>query len=187
MRLEEIAQLRTADVREVAANGATVWVIDVHNGGENKLKNETSARLIPIHSELVRLGLLDYVKALPKGPLFPGLTRRESKGGKIGARIGELFRKKLVALKLKREGLCFHSLRHCVAGPARCGRGAAVGRGADPRSRRRRNELRHLQPGRSGVEARRRRGRGNQIRRTAPLAGKNCRRLSIPIRVICLS
>jgi integrase len=44
MRLEEIAQLTTADVREVAANGATVWVIDVHNGGENKLKNETSAR-----------------------------------------------------------------------------------------------------------------------------------------------
>ena len=29
------------------------------------------------------------------GPLFPGLARRASKGGKIGARIGELFRKKL--------------------------------------------------------------------------------------------
>jgi integrase len=116
MRLEEIAQLTTADIREETANGATVWCIDVHNGGENKLKNETSARLIPVHPELVRLGLLDYVKALPKGPLFPGLTRRESKGGKIGARVGELFRKKLVALGLKREGLCFHSFRHTVAG-----------------------------------------------------------------------
>jgi integrase len=116
MRLEEIAQLTTADVREETANGATVWVVDVHNGGSNKLKNETSARLIPVHSELVRLGLLDYVEALPKGPLFPGLTRRESKGGKIGARVGELFRKKLVALGLKREGLCFHSFRHTVAG-----------------------------------------------------------------------
>jgi integrase len=114
-RLEEIAQLTTADVREVAANGATVWVIDVHNGGENKLKNETSARLIPVHSDLVRVGLLDYVKALKAGPLFPGLTRRESKGGKVGARVGELFRKKLVALKLKRDGLCFHSFRHNVA------------------------------------------------------------------------
>src|SRR5260221_11854488 len=47
--------------------------------------------------------------------LFPGLTRRESKGGKIGARLGELFRKRLVALKLKRERLCFHSFRHTVA------------------------------------------------------------------------
>jgi integrase len=116
MRLEEIAQLTTADVREETANGARVWCIDIHNGGSNKLKNETSARLIPVHSELVRLGLLDYVKALKTGPLFPGLTRRESKGGKVGARVGELFRKRLVALGLKREGLCFHSFRHTVAG-----------------------------------------------------------------------
>jgi integrase len=115
-RLEEIAQLTTADVREEAANGATVTVIDVHNGGQNKLKNETSARLIPMHSALVHAGLLDYVKALKAGPLFPGLKRRTSKGGKVGARLGELFRKRLVALGLKREGLCFHSFRHTVAG-----------------------------------------------------------------------
>jgi integrase len=116
MRLEEIAQLTTADVREETANGARVWCIDVHNGGDNKLKNDSSARLIPVHSALVHLGLLDYVKALKAGPLFPGLTRRESKGGKVGARVGELFRKKLVALDLKRDGLCFHSFRHTVAG-----------------------------------------------------------------------
>jgi integrase len=115
-RLEEIAQLTTADVREETANGARVWCIDIHNGGSNKLKNGTSARLIPVHSELVRLGLLDYVKALKAGPLFPGLTRRASKGNKVGARVGELFRKRLVALGLKREGLCFHSFRHTVAG-----------------------------------------------------------------------
>ncbi len=116
-RLEEICQLTTADVREEKANGATVWVIDIHNGGDNKLKNESAARLIPVHSALAQAGgLLDYVKALPAGPLFPGLKRRESKGGKVGARIGELFRKKLVALGLKREGLVFHSFRHTVAG-----------------------------------------------------------------------
>jgi integrase len=115
-RLEEIAQLKSSDVREETANGARVWCIDIHNGGDNKLKNETSARLVPVHSALVNAGLLKYVKALRSGPLFPGLIRRESKGGKIGARLGELFRKKLVALKLKREGLCFHSFRHTVAG-----------------------------------------------------------------------
>jgi integrase len=116
MRLEEIAQLSVADVREAEANGGKLTVIDIHNGGKNNLKNESSARLIPVHSELVRLGLLDYVKALPDGPLFPGLKRRESKGNKIGARVGELFRKRLVALGLKRDGLCFHSFRHTVAG-----------------------------------------------------------------------
>jgi len=117
MRLEEIAQLAVADVREVQANGASVWCIDIHNGGSNKLKNKSSARLVPVHSELVRAGLLKYAKALPaKGLLFPGLIRRASKGGKIGARIGELFRKKLLALGLKRDGLNFHSFRHTVAG-----------------------------------------------------------------------
>jgi integrase len=115
MRLEEIAQLKTSDIREEGVNGGRFWCIDIHNGGDNKLKNETSARLIPVHSALVHAGLLAYVKALPKGPLFPGLVRRESKGGKVGARLGELFRKKLVALKLKRDGLCFHSFRHTVA------------------------------------------------------------------------
>jgi integrase len=115
-RLEEIAQLTTADVRAEGANGATVTVIDIHNGGENKLKNESSARLIPVHSALVHADLLKYVEALPSGPLFPGLKRRESKGNKVGARIGELFRRRLVALGLKRAGLCFHSFRHTVAG-----------------------------------------------------------------------
>jgi integrase len=37
-------------------------------------------------------------------------------GGKIGARLGELFRKRLESLGLNRERLCFHSFRHTVAG-----------------------------------------------------------------------
>jgi len=116
MRLEEIAQLQASDIRNEVANGSTVTVIDIHNGGKNSLKNESSARLVPVHSALVRAGLLDYVKALPQdGLLFPGLKRRDSKGGKIGARLGELFRKKLEALGLKRDRLCFHSFRHTVA------------------------------------------------------------------------
>src|SRR5262249_21890213 len=44
MRLEEIAQLSVADVREQQANGATISVIDIHNGGNNALKNKASAR-----------------------------------------------------------------------------------------------------------------------------------------------
>src|SRR5262249_2221127 len=99
------------------SNGGTVVVFDIHNGDrDHHLKNEASARAIPVHSELVRAGLLDYGQALPQGGLlFPGLKRRESKGGKIAARLGELFRKRLISLGLKREGLCFHSLRHTVA------------------------------------------------------------------------
>jgi integrase len=116
MRLEEIAQLAVADIRTLGVNGGSLVCLDIHNGGNNHLKNESSARVIPVHSELCRAGFLDYLKALPQdGPAFPGLKRRKSKGGKIGARLSELFRKKLIALGMKRDGLCFHSLRHTVA------------------------------------------------------------------------
>jgi integrase len=115
-RLEEISQLAVRDIRDERANGAMITVIDIHDGGSNKLKSESAARLVPVHSELVHAGLFDYIKALPRnGPLFPGLKRRASKGGKIGARLGELFRKRLEALGMKRERLCFHSFRHTVA------------------------------------------------------------------------
>src|SRR5262245_58747195 len=117
MRLEEIAQLTVADVQTRGSNGGTVVVFDIHNGDDaHHLKNESSARAIPVHSELVRAGLLNYGQALPQdGLLFPGLKRRTSKGGKIGARLGELFRKKLMAVGMKRVGLWFNSLRHTVA------------------------------------------------------------------------
>jgi hypothetical protein len=60
-RLEEIAQRRAGDIREQQANGATITVMDIHNGGNNALKNKASARLVPVHSEVVRAGFLDYV------------------------------------------------------------------------------------------------------------------------------
>jgi integrase len=70
-----------------------------------------------MHSQLERLGLLDYIANLPnkKGQLFPGLTRRKSKGSKIGPRVGELFNKKRRALGINRKGLDFHSFRHTIA------------------------------------------------------------------------
>jgi integrase len=109
-RLEEICQLTTADVREEGANGATVWVIDLHNRDE--LKNDSAVRLIPVHSKLVRLGFLDYVRALPAGPLFPGLTRGTK--GKLHEKISPRFRKLLMRLGIKRKNLDFHSFRHTV-------------------------------------------------------------------------
>jgi integrase len=117
MRQEEICQLKASDIHDEPVNGGTLTVIDIHNGGGNHLKNESSVRLVPVHSQLVRAGLLQYRDALPESSLlFPGLTRRESKGDKIGGRISELFRKQLVRLGIKRDLLCFHSLRHNVTG-----------------------------------------------------------------------
>jgi integrase len=119
LRLEEIAQLDVADIHPQDG----IMVFEIHNGARNHLKNETSERLVPVHSELIRLGLLRYRDSLPKdGLLFPGLKRRTSKGGKIGARIGELFRKRIEALGIKQKAakdnrrICFHSLRKNAGG-----------------------------------------------------------------------
>jgi integrase len=115
-RLEEISQLTVADIREQQANGGTITCLGIHDEGDNSLKNKASKRLVPVHSTLVRAGLLDYLKALPQdGLAFPGLKRRASKGGKFGVRVGELFRKRLIALGIKREGKNFRSFRHSVA------------------------------------------------------------------------
>jgi integrase len=118
--LEEICQLTVDDVREETVNGGTLVCIDIHNGDdEHNLKNEVARpRLLPIHSALVRAGLLEYIANLPKhGQLFPGLKRRASKDNKIGPRVGEIFNKKRRKLGITRKGmkLDFHSFRHTVS------------------------------------------------------------------------
>ena len=112
---QAIAQLDVADVHPQDG----MVVLDIHNGARNHLKNYRSTpRLVPVHSELVQLGLLRYRDSLPKdGLLFPGLKRRPSKDNKIGARITELFGKRLKDLGIKQKAkeekrkVSFHSLR----------------------------------------------------------------------------
>ncbi|MDF3061660.1 MAG: hypothetical protein K0S06_1769 [Microvirga sp.] len=74
-RRTEIAQLKVGDVRQGEGG---IWYFDFSDRGEDqRLKNESSARSVPIHSELIRLGLLDYVVQRATGhdsraPLWPG-------------------------------------------------------------------------------------------------------------------
>jgi integrase len=117
--LEEICQLSLDDIREETVNGGTVTVFDIHNGdAEHKLKNDVARpRYLPMHSALVKAGLLDYIANVRKQGhtmLFPGLKRRASKGNKLSPEVGGRFGKTLRRLGLKRPGLCFHSFRHTV-------------------------------------------------------------------------
>jgi integrase len=112
MRREEICQLTTADIIMEGTNGSTVTYFDLHERGKNSLKTDYSERRVPVHSHLVRAGLFEYAKGLPKGALFPGLKRNSE--GELGAYIGKLFRDKLKSLGIKRPDLCFHSFRHTV-------------------------------------------------------------------------
>jgi hypothetical protein len=56
-RRTEIAQLKVGDVRQGEAG---IWYFDfTSEGADQNLKTASSARSVPIHSELIRLGLLD--------------------------------------------------------------------------------------------------------------------------------
>ena len=111
LRREEVAQMRWQDLREIDG----VWTFDVASAA-GKLKTKSSARVVPVHSALIRRGLLKYHSHLPQdGRLFPGLKGRASKGGKLGPALGDAFEAWRKSVGLVRNGLTFHSFRHGVS------------------------------------------------------------------------
>lgn len=60
-RREEIANLALADIRQEEG----IHYFDIAPDGQRgrRLKNKSSKRRVPIHSELIILGFLDYVEA----------------------------------------------------------------------------------------------------------------------------
>jgi integrase len=112
MRSNEICQMRASDVQR---NGG-IWLFNVcdENVGQS-LKTGAAKRIVPIHSELVRCGFLDYVKALPHdGQLFPAL-----KPGGPDGKYNQYFAKRFTEYRRK-SGVTaprtsFHSFRKNVA------------------------------------------------------------------------
>ncbi len=82
-----------------------IWYFDI-----TAAKSEAGVRRVPIHSELIGLGFLDYVKVIGSGSLFPGITR----GGPDKKR-GHTFAKRFPAYRrekgVERERIAFHSFR----------------------------------------------------------------------------
>lgn len=110
-RLREIAQLDVADIRQEGG----IWYLDINGDGPNKsLKTPAAKRRVPVHSELIRLGFLDWVAAKPKGQrLFLSFTynAKEGYGRNLGRWFNTVF---LPGLGMKESGLVFHSLRHTM-------------------------------------------------------------------------
>jgi len=111
-RAQELAQLRTDDLEEVAG----IWGFHITaRQPSQKLKNRTSKRFVPIHPALLAAGLLDYradvVATLGAGPLFPGL------GEKSGDSLGDWFNRTYLrgACGLADRGLVFHCFRNTFA------------------------------------------------------------------------
>lgn len=79
-RLNEICQL---DIADVQLDGDT-WFLNITDEGDDnkRVKTKAGRRKVPLHSELIRLGFLDFVESRRKGVrLFPDYSYNAN-GGK---------------------------------------------------------------------------------------------------------
>lgn len=110
LRQEEIAQLHLEDIRRVDG----YLVFDINGRSPRKLKNRNAVRKVPVHSQLIRLGLLDRIQAQQKSGEV--LLFSDLKPGGADKRLGHAFSKWFARYRqdvgIYRRGLDFHSFRH---------------------------------------------------------------------------
>ena len=112
-RLEELGQLHVLDVK--CEDGINYIDLNTLDAGKS-LKNKGSRRSVPLHSELIRLGLLKYVsniRASKEARLFPLLMPDDN--GKVTASFSKWFGryKAECGIEAPSRGLKdFHSFRH---------------------------------------------------------------------------
>ncbi|MGH1355331.1 MAG: tyrosine-type recombinase/integrase [Thalassovita sp.] len=111
-RLNEICQLEIADVQQ---DGDT-WFLNITDEGDDnkRIKTKAGRRKVPLHSELIRIGFLEFVDSRRNGTrLFPDYSY--SANGGYGRNLGRWCNESfLPKLGIKQPGLVFHSLRHTV-------------------------------------------------------------------------
>jgi integrase len=109
-RLEELGQLRTADVRD--EDGVSYLAIE--GGSGKRVKSATSRRRIPLHPELLRLGFLDFVAGQREAGherVFPDL-RATSYGSLTAAWSKYWGRHARTECGISDPRKTFHSFRH---------------------------------------------------------------------------
>lgn len=119
-RLNELCQLTVTDIG--ARDGIeTISILDEESG--KRLKTTASRRVIPVHSKLIELGLLDYVSEIKHGRLFPELPENPKKPGNFADKATELFtayrRTCGVGGLTGRSNKTFHSFRTTFIGALR--------------------------------------------------------------------
>jgi integrase len=108
-RVGELCQLRVSDITSDSA-GPVLSISEAAEGA--RVKTAAGTRVVPVHSDLVRLGFLDYVLNLNQAgeaALWPAMRFRK---GKPGANFSQWFSTARAACP---GGVPdFHSLRHTV-------------------------------------------------------------------------
>ena len=114
-RQGELVQLRVADLVQDAEAG--VWHFSIGTEGGRSIKTASSRRKVPVHPELVRIGLLAYRQSLLDNgatldaPLWPNIEA--AREGQPGAPWSKWFNRHLrLKAGIKDRAKVFHSFRH---------------------------------------------------------------------------
>ena len=109
MRLGEIVQLHVDDIKYQDG----ILIFDICRGEDKStFKTDAAFRQIPVHSELVKCGLLGHQKKCTGKRLFPEM--KANPDGKYTEYASNWFNARfLKGLGIKRKDLVFHSLRYC--------------------------------------------------------------------------
>lgn len=113
-RREEIAQLWVRDVRLIEGEIPHLNILnsEAEEDGGRSVKTAGSRRLIPLHTDLQKLGFFDYVRSLDAGgQLFPKLKPTPS--GYFGSNFGKRWAQYLrETVKLQSPANPSHGFRH---------------------------------------------------------------------------
>ncbi|WP_426066928.1 tyrosine-type recombinase/integrase [Gluconobacter sp. NFX36] len=109
LRLGEICNLRCQDIENV--QGVACFHVRPHPKDGWSPKSAAGTRLVPIHSQLIKAGIMSFLKP-EQHFLFPDLLT--SSEGVRGAAFGQAFSKLKTKLDLPAE-ITFHSFRHTVS------------------------------------------------------------------------
>lgn len=112
-RLEELCQLYTEDVYQEDG----IWVLDINNKVDKQIKNEASARLVPLHPVLTdNLRFPQFVEAVQKQGHERVFWELRKYNGKYGHKVTDWFGqyRKKVGIQSAPGVKVFHSFRHNV-------------------------------------------------------------------------
>ncbi len=116
-RQNEICQLYKEDI--YSFEDTKTWVIDINEKDDKKLKNAHSARIIPIHKQLLDMGFLDYVASVNHDRVFPDLeNKKDGYGQKLSRWFCDTYMNAKNCNIKNANGSTnpvFHSFRHTVA------------------------------------------------------------------------
>ncbi len=110
LRQEEICQLHIEDI----AQEDGIHYFDINNRPPRQLKNRSAVRRVPIHDELIRIGLLQYIRQMKNAEtarIFPNL-KPGGADGRLGHGYTKWFTRYRRDTKVYRPKLDFHSFRH---------------------------------------------------------------------------